>query len=170
MTRKFLDDLRAEIDTLFADNTSGLISPADVRQIARDTVDSTVADDATIYRNSASGSADLGTQITPTPIASIADTQSVDANMDGCTADPVAGTFTSGTVAGREYYLVMQVSVVLTLNAQFRLGVTIDGILSDFQSVVNGQGAGKPVSGSLLALMNDQAASAVVQCLSLIHI
>lgn len=42
MTRKFLDAVRAEINTLVADNTSGDISPADVRTCLLDITDSTV--------------------------------------------------------------------------------------------------------------------------------
>jgi len=40
MARKYSNDIRTEITNLLADNTTGLISPSDVRQILNDIVDS----------------------------------------------------------------------------------------------------------------------------------
>ena len=49
MSRIFLDDLRADIAALFADNTIGAISPANLRGIMLDTIDSTIEDEGGIY-------------------------------------------------------------------------------------------------------------------------
>ena len=40
MTRKYSNDIRAEIDTLVPDNTTGQVTPAGIRQIMHDIVDS----------------------------------------------------------------------------------------------------------------------------------
>jgi hypothetical protein len=86
--------------------------------------------------------------------------------MDGCTADPVQGNYISGTVEGRGYHAVMQTGVELSVNSEFRLGFTVNGVLSEFQSIGTGAGAGNIVNVSVLALFDDQDASADVQCVA----
>ena len=49
MTRRFLDDIHSDVTTLFADNVTGNISPADLRSVFNDTLDSTIQDEADIF-------------------------------------------------------------------------------------------------------------------------
>ena len=165
MARQFLDTLRTQINNLLPDNSSGLITPAIVRTLMTDTVDSLVSDDATINRESATPAV-LATQITPTQITGIADTAGVDTNMDGTSANAANGSFLSGAVAGRSYRLVMYATVELAINAQINLGVRVNGLLSGFTVQANGLGATKPISLVLFAAFGSQPAGATVECMA----
>jgi len=46
MARKFLDEVRTDITTKLADNTTGDISALDVREVLRDLLDSSISDEA----------------------------------------------------------------------------------------------------------------------------
>ena len=46
MARRFLDNIRADVTTLLADNTTGLISAASMRLLFTDTIDSVISDEA----------------------------------------------------------------------------------------------------------------------------
>ena len=62
MTRKYSDDIRAEIATLVPDNTTGQVTPAGVRQILNDIVDSFTQAWAVLRRT-----ADIPVNLTTTP-------------------------------------------------------------------------------------------------------
>ena len=53
MTRKFLDDVRTQVDTLLADNNAGDISPLDVRTVLNNIIDSTIQDEAQLASTAA---------------------------------------------------------------------------------------------------------------------
>ena len=48
MARRFLDDVRADIQSLLPDNITGEISPADMRTLLTDITDSTIQDECII--------------------------------------------------------------------------------------------------------------------------
>lgn len=163
MTRKFLDDLRTEIVAAFPDNTAGLITPAALRVVAEDTVDSLAIDESTIFRQAASGSTTLAVGITPTDIVAVADANITDANMDNTAADEANGRWTSGDVGGRSYRIQAHASVELGNNMTFILGFSINGTPAPFQSFTSGRGAADPISLSLNAPLDAVPASATIQ-------
>lgn len=165
MTRRFLDDVRSDIATLFPDNAIGDISPADLRLVTTDMIDSTIQDECTIF-----GATPVVGHVTAATFEDITvgftDTQ----GGDGVFLKPNAagGTIVTNTVAGFTYLIWGGISVELAngIAVNFVLRKA-NGNLISVPIGVTGRGAGNPVSVQLRGLMNaaatDEAVSLAVQ-------
>jgi hypothetical protein len=129
MSRRFLDDIRADIASQMPDNSVGLITPAIVRGLMRDVVDSTVEDIAFIYRT---GGPLVGYARTAAPalMPNLFDSNYLAANMDSVTTQQAAGTITLGTVAGRQYKGTLNITFEAANGTEVQTGLFIGGTLS----------------------------------------
>ena len=128
MSRKFLDDIRDEINTQMPDNNVGLVTPAIVRGIMQDIVDSTVEDVAFIYRTG--GILTYARTTTPALLPNLFDANYLATNMDGVTTQQAAGTITLGNVAGRQYKGTFNITFEGANQAEVNAGLFVGGVLT----------------------------------------
>ena len=162
MTRRFLDDIRADINAQVPDNNVGLVTPAIVRGLMQDMTDSLSEDVAFIYR--AAGTLLAYPRTTaPALMTALFDTQYLAANMDGTTPDPGAGTITLGNVAGRQYRGVFNISFEGANAAEVNAGIFVGGALSPLWGAgVTIPGIGKQVTISMPWYINKSIANQVI--------
>jgi len=148
MTRKFLDTLKTEMSGVgrIEDNTTGLVSPADVRAVLTDIIDSTVQDEASLKSTAAFTGYSMPATYAVIGGSGVYDAETGD-DGDFLNNDLTAGTITGTSVAGYSY--VVDASITLSNVANGRpiiLAITSDDVVTDETSVV-GAGA-DPISRS----------------------
>ena len=148
MTRKFLDTLKTEMSGVgrIEDNTTGLVSPADVRAVLTDIIDSTVQDEASLKSTAVSTGYTMPDAYAVIGGSGVYDAETGD-DGDFLNNDLTAGTITGTSVAGYSY--VVDASITLSNVANGRpiiLAITSDDVVTDETSVV-GAGA-DPISRS----------------------
>lgn len=164
MTRKFLDDVRAEIDVNFPDNTTGAITPALTRSTLHDIVDSTVSDEALI-----AGAPEVtGYALTTTFSALTTGLYSAEAGGDGSflTTNIAAGNITTSPTAGFTYSVSAALTVQAANNEIVEMAIMVNGVASRFQPSITGRGTNdRPVSVYIEAFVNgaDSTANSVIQ-------
>ena len=159
MSRIFLDDLRAAATALFADNTAGDISPADLRGVMLDTIDSTIEDEGGIYSVTP-------TLAIPTAVAyaELLNIYTTDVGGDGTFLIPdfTLGTVTTSATAGFSYEVSAQLSFEGANNTQYDFTIMHDGVAVGVGESVTGRGSGRPVGVNITSLSLSTPASAVV--------
>ena len=161
MTRKFLDDLSAEISLKVPDNTTGLVTPAIVRNLMIDITDSTVEDIAFIYRSSPLLAYARG--VAPALLGGVFNATYLAPNMDGTSVDENAGTIILGNVAGRQYRGVLQITFEGTNGAEVLGGLYIDGVLSSlWAGGVTIPGVGKQVTLNIPWYIQKSVAASII--------
>ena len=162
MPRKFLDDIRSDINANMPDNSVGLVTPAVVRGIMQDMTDSLSEDVAYIYR-AAGAQLAYPRPATPSLMTTLFDTQYLAANMDGTFTTPGAGTITLGTVAGRQYRGMLNISFEGGNAVEVNAGLFVGGILSPLWGAgVTIPGIGKQVTISMPWYINKSVANQVI--------
>jgi hypothetical protein len=129
MSRKFLDDIRADITSQMPDNNVGLVTPAIVRGIMRDIVDSTTEDVAFIYRTGGPLTSYARTT-TAALLPNLFDANYLATNMDGVTTQDAAGTITLGNIAGRQYTGTFNITFEAANGTEVQAGLFLGGVLS----------------------------------------
>ena len=146
MPRKFLDDVRADIQTLIADNTTGEIQPADVRSILTDIVDSTIQDECAI-------SGDTGATIALTSAFSpITDGFDTTVGGDGTWLKPnqATGTIVLNVQPGWTYSVLAVVTLQVVQNESLEFCILRDGVAGFFKPTIAGAGVSRPNSVQLI--------------------
>ena len=145
MTRKTIVELIAEIGTLFADNTSGAITPAKLRQFCTDFVDTMTPA--------------YGALQTPGPLAAtvgVTDqlmvwSSTYIAQSPEYTTDPATGKITRAqTVTSNR--IVVNVDVELAANRELTATLYKNGAPTVWRSKCSGSGTGRPAILSLEAI------------------
>jgi hypothetical protein len=158
MARRFLDDIRADIATLLPDNTSGLITPAIVRSILTDIVDSEYSDEGGMTGGEVLGVTVTGT---PTPL-SIFNTE-IGALPGFITPNSGAGTITCSSTAGFTYSVYGVITFEADNNEPITLNITTDGIPRSVFSTGTGRGPGRPITLLVEGLVLSTPPNAVMQ-------
>ena len=162
MSRKFLDDIRAEITSQMPDNNVGLVTPAIVRGIMQDIVDSTVEDVAFIYRT---GGPLVGYARTATAalLPTLFDANYLATNMDGVATQQAAGTITLGNVAGRQYKGTFNITFEGANGSEVQAGLFIGGVLSPlWGAAASVPAANRQVTITMPWYINKSVASQVI--------
>jgi hypothetical protein len=150
MSRIFLDTLRANIATVFPDNTLGEISPADLRGICLDTVDSTVPDEALLTMSAPL----VGEVLTATPSIPLSQ---FDGSIGGdgvfLKPNPAGGYIEGTTTAGFSYYIIAESTFSPGNNEIVNIQGVVDGVPFGPVQSVTGNGT-DAVSVSLIAVFN----------------
>lgn len=158
MSRIFLDDLRAATTALFADNTTGDISPADLRGVMLDTIDSTVQDECNLAATAPTLA--LATTASFVPLSVYGE----DNGGDGVflTPDFVSGTITTAAEAGFTYTINCNATIESLQNSvPCEFVVLENGIPDGLAFALTGDGKDDPVSIAIRHLINAAPASAV---------
>lgn len=136
MARRFLDDIREDIVTLFADNTGGNISPADLRSVTRDSLDSTVPDEGDIFSTAPT----VGVVLTGTyvDLTDIYDGGAGDGSF--IDTDFAAGTITGGAIAGFSYTIRAAITLNASNNEVIEFAIGIDGVAEPYFATITGDG------------------------------
>ena len=146
MARKFLDDVRAEINTLINDNASGEISPLDVRTCLIDIVDSGVQDESYIFGD-----------VPDQPFALTGAYQSigtlyttgVPAVPGFVTPNSGAGTITLSATAGFTYSIKTQITLSTSNNEEVDFRIGINGVPVGYVGSIIGSAGGRELSVSV---------------------
>ena len=137
MARRFLDDIRSDIASQFADNSNGNISPADLRSVTVDMLDSSVQDECDIF--STAPTVGLVLNGTFSDLTTIYDGQE---GGDGLFLIP---SFASGMVAGTStpgftYVVIADITVEASNNEEIDFSIGINGVATGFIGSVVGDG------------------------------
>ena len=160
MTRRFLDDVRADIDAVIVPNGAGAITAALMNPIMHDMIDSTIDDEGGIFGV---------TPVTGIPVTAafseLLTLFTTELGGDGTFIIPAAalGQVTSSAVAGFTYNALVQLSVECANNSQFDFTVMQDGIAIGVGESVTGRGTGngRPVAVNIETLILSAPADAV---------
>ncbi len=165
MTRKFLDTVRAEVQTLLPDNNAGEITPELIRGILGDVIDSCVQDEAAIVL--------FFPQIAPAAVSDAAFatvpivyqvTQGGDATFLRVTSG-LGGNIQLATEAGFTYAIRATVSFEGTEDARYGLGIMVNGVIT-FTGAISydtGQGVGDPTNMNISGVINAATTDAVIE-------
>ena len=150
MTRRFLDDIKADIATLMEDNTTGDFLLAQDRQLRIDMIDSTINDECVLLASTpvASIPTTVGWTILGTGVYDTAtggDATFLKANL-------VAGTIVSNTTPGFTYSAEGFVSFEGANNAAYEFAIGRNGTPSLLVTKTTGSGPGDPSNAYFQAL------------------
>ena len=161
MTRRFLDDIRADIASQMPDNTLGLITPAIVRNLLNDIIDSTIQDECGIVTSVPV--AGFAVTTTFTPITTAVFTQDIGGDGSFLTVNAAGGNITLSSTAGFAYSVVAAISFEAPNNDEIEIVVLVDGVPKPYSPLGTGRGNNRPVTVYVDAIINPAPASALVQ-------
>ena len=150
MSRKFLDDVRAEVAALINDNIVGDITPADVRVCLNDMIDSLVSDEVAM---TSPPSTVLNTTVTPTEFPAVFDAviNSVPGFLIG---NVVTGRFELSATPGFSYTFRLFVEAEGQQNDELTFNITRNGVIigETFEIVTRGPGRATAASAAWFEL------------------
>jgi len=160
MTRRFLDDVRADINSMIVTNTTGDITAAILAPLMIDTIDSTIQDECAISSNTPS----LG--VASTPVWQSLSTGIYDNVIGGdgnfLNPDVLTGTVTSSAIAGWTYELEGKISIEgINQNTSIEFSILADGVPVGFIASVTGGHGERPLSTSVSHIALSTPASTV---------
>ena len=132
MTRRFLDDVRQDIITLFPDNDNQEITPVIMRGITTDMVDSCVGNECEIIGNSPT----LGIGLT-TVYQSLVTSFDVTAGGDGSFLIPdfAAGNIQGSPIAGFTYIQLGQFTWTSGDSQPVEFALAVNGVPDDYTTI-----------------------------------
>jgi hypothetical protein len=162
MTRRFLDDVRANIATLIADNTSGDTSNEDIRVQMLDLLDSAIQDECNISSNTNTGIVLTGSfQNLTTPYQE-------QAGGDATFLIPNfgSGTITTNVVPGFSYTMFGQITLEAANNDNIDFVIGINGVPQGYIGSIHGDGSNE-VSTALRAFVRAAGISDIITIMAL---
>jgi hypothetical protein len=159
MVRRFIDDIKADVDAQIVPNGSGLITADIVRPIMIDTLDSTTEDQAKLRRDAPQLAVPLTTSYT-TPIEFDYE-EGGDGNF--LIVNRVAGTLTSSATPGFSYGFVLEVTLIGTANVRYDMTALVGGVETGFVASGTGEGLNDPITLNLTGTSLSTPASGVLQ-------
>lgn len=158
MSRKFLDTIKTEMETVINDNQTGDVEPADVRGVLGDMIDSLKQDEGTLYSNvdpAATGYA-VGANW-----AVIDEGYAVAEGDDGefLNLSLPDGTVTTTPTPGYSYTVKAAITLEASNSIPIDLAIGVNGAPSSFVTTVVGDGSGDPVSRYWEAFIKTAGAS-----------
>ena len=139
MSRRFLDDVRSDIISLFPNNSTGQISAQDLRQVTTDMVDSCVSDECAIYSTGTT----QGIALTGT-FSSFATIYDAQVGGDGNFLKPAfaGGTITGSSTGGFTYRALVHLTVGPGNNERLEFAIGVNGAPAEgFRPDIVGNGA-----------------------------
>lgn len=159
MTRRFLDDVRADIDSAISANGLGLITADVLRPLMKDMVDSTASELVVIGATTPTNNVTVTNSawaVLPCNEARGASTQVLNINL----AD---NSVTSSPTAGFIYHLIGTLSLTASRNSTYQLAILEDGIPVGFIGEITTQGGTRPVNVQARMLNTNTGASTKYQ-------
>ncbi len=159
MTRRFLDDIVIDINTLLADNIAGDISAADLRGPLLDMMDSLKQDEAELV---STGSTDgLATTVA---FANLDTVYGAQVGGDGLFLKPTfaQGTIITNTLPGFGYSITGQINIAGSNNVQILLAVGVNGLPVGFVSTLESTSLGEFETVSVRHFLRTAAADDVI--------
>jgi len=148
MARRFLNDVRADIDTDIATNGVGNISALILNPILNDMVDSTVQKSSAIF--GFTPVALIATAITFQSLTTVYEGETGD-DGDFLNTDFLNGTITNSATAGFTYDLFGNVSYTDVGNGiPVEFAILLNGVEQGFVASTTGGGTGDPVSAAFI--------------------
>lgn len=145
MTRRFLDDIRADITNDLADNIIGSITPTIVRGILNDMIDSTVNDECAIAATALVTGIPLTATFTDLSVYNLTD----GGDGDFLTPNQAGGSIQSKNVAGFTYVATAQFSFTTADGIPIEFIIAQDGVQSGVAAYETGSGGTDPVTVQL---------------------
>lgn len=160
MTRRFLDDIRANITALLV--TAGETTAPDLAALMIDQVDSVVDDEAAIA--STTPSLAVPTAIAWQPLTTGIYDISVGGDGDFLKVDATAGNITGSSVAGFTYELDGKISFQdLGSNVAINFSILVDGVQAGFIAALTGGGGTRPRTAAFTHIVLSAPADALFQ-------
>jgi hypothetical protein len=158
MTRRFIDDIKNEINTLMADNASGDFTLAMDRSIRFDMLDSTVQEEATILSNHVES---LGYPVTGSyALLSSVYNETIGGDGTFLIVNESAGQITTTVTPGFTYFGLVALSIQGPNNADYLFTISENGVQIGYQAAVTSTGGTNRLSMSFPLEVNAAPASA----------
>jgi hypothetical protein len=159
MTRRFLDDIRADVNAGIITNGVGSITALVLNPLMIDTIDSCIADEAKLRRDAEQLTVPLTAAYT-TPIV-----YDYSEGGDGSflIVNEAAGTITSSATPGFSYGFALDVVIIGALNARYDMSGLIGGVAQGFVTSGTGEGANDPITLHLGGTSLSTPASGVLE-------
>lgn len=157
MTRHYVEDLFLLVDAALPDNITQEISPADVRSVFKDIIDSTVPAGAMIAGTNPGVAVALTTTPQALPNIYTAQFTGSTALLEGRMAN---GDLLAKTSIGR-LMLIFGLTMIAPSGSDIVFAVARNGVLLPPAPVFTGRGAGNPVSAQYSWLASEVAANDV---------
>jgi hypothetical protein len=142
MTRRFLDDVRADINAQIITNAAGLITADVLRPLLIDSIDSSVDDEAGI----GSITPVIGLAVNDTTWTVIPADELRGGDAQFLNVDLPGNQIISAPSAGWTYNITGLVSIIGSNNDVFELGVLFDGAQNGYIGIATTRGPNKPVT------------------------
>ena len=155
MARRFLDDVRSDINTLFADNIIGAITPARLRTSLRDIIDSTIQDEGVI-----SISAPITGVVLPstfTNLTGFVNTLGGDGTF--IKLEPSNNRIVTAATAGFTYTVFAGLSFEGVNNEEVEFAIGYNGVQGDYTPIATARGLGRPLALQIRGLTLSAAAN-----------
>lgn len=159
MARRFLDDIRADIATLLADNTTGDISPADLRLVMLDIISSTIQDECLIVSTAPT----LGISLTDSFSVLNVFQDSVGGDLEFLKPNVNNGSIVLSATPGWSYNIRAAVSLTANQNELVEFCILRDGVPALHRPDVNGAGGSRANSVVIFGSTLSNTANEVIQ-------
>jgi hypothetical protein len=157
MSRRFLDDVRTDVNTQLVTNGTGAITASILNPIILDTIDSTIPDECFL---SGDATAAIPIGVTYTQLSTAFNNQA-GGDGDFLKPDVVNGQVETSTTAGFTYSVSTRVSFYGTTNSDFDFTIFQDGVAIGFAGGETGEGVNDPVTGVASVLVNSAPTNAL---------
>lgn len=149
MTRRFLDDVRADINAAIIPNINGDITADVLRPLLIDTIDSTIDDEGGLLITASQ----LAYTVTDNWVPLLFDS-AVGGDGDFITPDPVSESITTSATPGFTYKIDGALSILGGNNEVFQLAIGVAGLPVGYIGEITTRGNGRPggVAASHLSL------------------
>jgi hypothetical protein len=159
MTRRFLDDVRADINNTIVANIVGDIGADDLRPLMIDTIDSSISDESRLLRTTFVAAVPVGLTYTSPVTYDVA--EGGDATF--LKVNQGAGTITTATVAGFTYDVYMVITFVGTQNVRFDCSFMLNGVNTGLQISGIGFGNDDPTTIQIQSTSLSTATDSVIE-------
>jgi hypothetical protein len=159
MTRRFLDDVRADINAEIVANTSGDVTAPILAGLMIDTIDSSVDDEASVGSNTPA----LALAVNDTTWTVIPSDVSRGGDATFLIVDLAGNKITSSAIAGFSYNITGLASIAGATNAVFELGILQNGVQTGYIGVTTTRGTTRPTTVQAYELELSTAASTEFQ-------
>lgn len=160
MTRRFLDDIRDDINGFMADNSTGNFTLAEDRTIRLDMLDSLKQDEASV-----NGSSPVSFNVTSVfQVMQLVYDSSNGGDAEFLKVDLPNGVIVLNTTPGFSYRVAAEISMEGINNTHYDFAIGIDGVPGNFISQITGNGVaqGRPISTSAVRFVPTANADAVI--------
>ena len=161
MARRFLDDVRAEINAQIIANAAGLITAPILNPLLIDSIDSSTDDEAVLFLSTPATGVAVGLAWTPINFDS-----SIGGDLNFLVVDLAADNITTTVTAGFTYKVEGFITGTAGNNDVVELAIGIAGVPVGFIGAFTGRGAGRPQSTTCGFFTNSAASLSSFQLIA----